>query len=146
MASRCTSNCRFRFPIATKSPGPSHPGFASFPGKAGGEKREEEKRDQKADVKRDSAEERVRQERHKKADYGEDSEETESAGENDGQGVACGELQEHSERDLRADYGHREKNEAGGVHIESERDGQEENGREISQKDSTERDWQRNYV
>src|SRR6202035_3214644 len=86
------------------------------------------------------------QERHKKADYGEDSEETESAGENDGQGVSCGELQEHSKRDLRADYGHREKNEAGGVHIESECDGEEENGREISEKDSTERDRQRNDV
>src|SRR4029077_3766479 len=69
-----------------------------------------------------------------------------SAGENDGQGVACGELQEHSERDLRADYRHREENEAGGVHIESERDRQEENGREVSEKDATKRDWQRNDV
>src|SRR5580698_7070688 len=33
--------------------------------KAGGEKREKKKRDQEADVERDSTEERVRQERHK---------------------------------------------------------------------------------
>src|SRR5580658_1974907 len=36
--------------------------------KAGGEKREKKKRDQKADVERDSTEQRIRKDRHKKAD------------------------------------------------------------------------------
>ncbi len=114
--------------------------------KIGRQQSQEEERDQKADVKRNSAEERVRQYRHEQADYGEHRKETKHAGENDGNGVAHAKLQEHSERTLRADYGHGEKDEAGGVYVYGERDGKQENGGEISEKDSAERDGQRDNV
>src|SRR6202049_446506 len=114
--------------------------------KAGGEKRDEEKRDQKADVERDSPEERVRQQGHEQTDHGKDSEEAECAGEDDGSSVASRELQEHSQRDLRTDDGYGEEDETGGVHVESERGGEQENGGQIAEKNSAQRNGQRNDV